>query len=137
MEALQRVQMPPSPPRGASVAGSVADTSMMDKTAYTDVESDVNATTVNASDGAPKGILKKKGKPKLTNKEKKERALFIERVVTSLPLEFRGSDPNLRRQIEHVIEGFLDREGRGVACRINITFSPCLELTHHHQYPNL
>ena len=55
------------------------------------------------------------------NREK-ARALYVERVVSTLPLEFRGNDPNLRRQIELVVEGFLDREGRGVACTSSARF---------------
>lgn len=76
-----------------------------------------NATAsgpVGASSEGTKTIVKKKGKAKLSAREKKERSLSIERIVNTLPLEFRGSDPNLRRQIEIVIEGFLDREGRGL-----------------------
>ncbi|KAF7299047.1 hypothetical protein MIND_00853000 [Mycena indigotica] len=65
-------------------------------------------TTTNAS-GASKSILKKKpGKPKLTAKEKKQRAIEIEKVIACLPLEFRGSDPNLRKHMDLVIEGFFD-----------------------------
>ncbi|KAI0696081.1 DASH complex subunit Dam1-domain-containing protein [Cytidiella melzeri] len=112
-EALRRAQMPPPPP-----PPSAPDTSVMDKTTFTDAESDPNvtmATTVGTSaGGASKSISKKKGKPKLSNKEKKDRAMEVERMVSSLPLEFRGSDPALRRHIEMVIEGFFDREGRGV-----------------------
>ena len=113
MEALKLTQMPPSPP-----PQSATDISSLDRTAFTDAESEGDTTPTAAaapsSSGATKGILKKKGKPKLTNKEKKERAIEIERIVSSLPLEFRGSDPTLRRHIEMVIEGFLDRLGRGV-----------------------
>ncbi|GBE88891.1 hypothetical protein SCP_1402990 [Sparassis crispa] len=72
-----------------------------------------NATTVSSGSGT-KVLVKKKGKPKLTSKEKKERGLVIDRIVTVLPLEFRGSDPNLRRHIETVIEVFLDSPSRGM-----------------------
>ncbi|KAK0203486.1 hypothetical protein DFS33DRAFT_806351 [Desarmillaria ectypa] len=52
---------------------------------------------------------KKKGKkPKLTTKERKERSLEIEKIISCLPLEFRGSDPTLRRNMEMVIEGMID-----------------------------
>ena len=67
-------------------------------------------------------LKKKAGKPKLSAKEKRERGLLAERVANALPLEFRGGDPNLRRQIEHVVEGFLDRPGRGLA-RASLPFS--------------
>jgi DASH complex subunit DAM1 len=43
----------------------------------------------------------------LTAKEKKERSIEIERIVACLPLEFRGSDPSLRRNMETVIEGVM------------------------------
>lgn len=58
--------------------------------------------------------MKKKPKAKLSAKEKKERSMLADRVITTLPLEFRGSDPNLRRNMETVIEGMLNRQGRGV-----------------------
>ncbi|KAL1716759.1 DASH complex subunit Dam1-domain-containing protein [Schizophyllum commune] len=65
-----------------------------------------------ASDKKP--VKKKVGKPKLTAKEKKERSMEIEKIVNCLPLEFRGSDPNLRRHIDLVIEGMLDAPTRVV-----------------------
>ncbi|TRM55500.1 DASH complex subunit Dam1-domain-containing protein [Schizophyllum amplum] len=61
-----------------------------------------------------KPVKKKVAKPKLSAKEKKERSMEIEKVVNCLPLEFRGSDPNLRRHIDLVIEGLLDAPGRGL-----------------------
>jgi len=57
----------------------------------------------------PAGILKKKkAKPKLTAKERKERSMAIDKTVSSLPLEFRGQDPTLRRNIESIIEMLMD-----------------------------
>ena len=109
MEALRAAHESPPPP------------SETEKTTYSvDADNDTTYTehATNASGSAaaaPKSILKKKGKPKLTNKEKKDRAVAIERIVNALPLEFRGNDPNLRRHIETVVEGFFDREGRGVS----------------------
>lgn len=77
-----------------------------------------NATTRNTSTSIAKststGIPKKKAKPKLTAKEKKERSLSLEKIVMSLPLEFRGSDPGLRRNMESVIEFMMDSDGRGI-----------------------
>ncbi|KZT12608.1 uncharacterized protein LAESUDRAFT_640079 [Laetiporus sulphureus 93-53] len=72
------------------------------------------ALTATSSGPSAKGPVKK-GKPKLTAKERKQRSMLTDRVVSALPLEFRGNDPNLRRNVETVIEGFLDRPGRGVA----------------------
>jgi DASH complex subunit DAM1 len=77
-----------------------------------------NATTRNTSTSIAKsastGIPKKKAKPKLTAKEKKERSLALEKIIMSLPLEFRGSDPGLRRNMESVIEFIMDNDGRGI-----------------------
>jgi len=53
-------------------------------------------------------VVKKVVKKKLTAKERRERGLEIEKVVNSLPLEFRGSDHTLRTQIEMVIEALMD-----------------------------
>ncbi|KAG2063170.1 hypothetical protein BDR04DRAFT_1111769 [Suillus decipiens] len=94
-----------------------------DKTTFTEnQESDTtyttNATTRNASTSIVKsastGIPKKKAKSKLTAKEKKQRLLSLEKIVMSLPLEFRGSDPGLRRNMESVIEFMMDSDGRGI-----------------------
>ncbi|TCD66081.1 hypothetical protein EIP91_001839 [Steccherinum ochraceum] len=111
MEALKAAQRTPTPE-------PIPDQT----TTASDAEPDTTFATNTTSNAAPstnpqpKGILKKKtGKPpKLTAKEKRERGLAIDKIVSTLPLEFRGNDPNLRRNVEQVIEGFLDREGRGV-----------------------
>ncbi|KAE9409218.1 hypothetical protein BT96DRAFT_953610 [Gymnopus androsaceus JB14] len=62
---------------------------------------------------ATKKVVKGK-KPKLTSKEKKERAIELERIIGFLPLEFRGSDVNLRRHMETVIEGIWDSPSQTV-----------------------
>ncbi|EGO04007.1 hypothetical protein SERLA73DRAFT_175733 [Serpula lacrymans var. lacrymans S7.3] len=91
-----------------------------DKTTYTDTAEGETTytigTTTNASANTAKPATKpkKKGKPKLTAKEKKERSLAMEKIISCLPLEFRGNDPNLRRNMETVIEGMMDSDGRGV-----------------------
>jgi len=78
-----------------------------------------NTTTATAISGASgksgvKMVKKKGAKPKLTAKEKKERNILVEKTISCLPLEFRGSDPNLRRNMETVVESMMDSEGRGV-----------------------
>ena len=118
MEALKVAELAQAtPPESSSVAEKTSYESEADgESTYGDGPNATTATSSTTTSAPPKGILKKKttGKPKLTNKEKKDRAIAIERIVNSLPLEFRGNDPNLRRHIEQVIEGFMDREGRGV-----------------------
>ncbi|KAI9438209.1 DASH complex subunit Dam1-domain-containing protein [Lactarius indigo] len=60
------------------------------------------------------GKTKKKGKAKLTAKEKKERKIAIDQIITLLPLEFRETNSSLRRNVETVIERLMDSEGRGL-----------------------
>ncbi|KAF5314703.1 hypothetical protein D9611_007217 [Ephemerocybe angulata] len=74
------------------------------------------ATGASAASGKSGSIPKKKvgAKPKMTAKEKKERSMEIDRIVSCLPLEFRGSDPSLRRNMETVIEGLLAAPGNTV-----------------------
>lgn len=70
-------------------------------------------TTVQSGTKSATKIMKKKGKPKLSAKEKKERSvrvtnssrlflllnrewvlqILVDKAVSCLPLEFRGSDP--------------------------------------------
>ncbi|KAF8875408.1 hypothetical protein CPB84DRAFT_1796512 [Gymnopilus junonius] len=82
-----------------------------DKTTVTDGDTTFAAnTTTNTATSTGKLSVppkKKVAKGKLTAKEKKERSIEIERVISCLPLEFRGSDPSLRRNIESVIEGVM------------------------------
>ncbi|KAH9169330.1 DASH complex subunit Dam1-domain-containing protein [Lactarius sanguifluus] len=60
------------------------------------------------------GKVKKKGKAKLTPKERKERKIAIDEIITLLPLEFRETNSSLRRNVETVIERLMDSEGRGL-----------------------
>lgn len=109
MEALKAAQKSPTPEpapeQAMNVTSDAEDTTLA-----------ANTTAASSNPPPTKGILKKKaGKPaKLSAKEKRERGLAIDKIVSALPLEFRGNDPNLRRSIEQVIEGLLDRQGRGV-----------------------
>ncbi|KAG1748499.1 DASH complex subunit Dam1-domain-containing protein [Suillus paluster] len=97
---------------------SEADKTMFTETQEFETTYTTNATTRNASTSIAKtastGVPKKKAKPKLTAREKKERSISLEKIVMSLPLEFRGSDPGLRRNMESVIEVLMDSDGRGL-----------------------
>ncbi|KAF9531502.1 hypothetical protein CPB83DRAFT_849135 [Crepidotus variabilis] len=90
----------------AAVAAHVAD-----RTAFTDADTTfaANATTATGISSNKSGPDSKKKVPKgkLSAKEKKERSLEVERIISCLPLEFRGSDPGLRRNMESVIEGLM------------------------------
>ncbi|KAG1720748.1 hypothetical protein EDB19DRAFT_1917761 [Suillus lakei] len=110
--ALKAASAVPPPPDSEADKMTFTETPEFETT-YT-----TNVTTRNASTSIAKtastGISKKKVKPKLTAKEKKERSLSLEKIVTSLPLEFQGSDPGLRRNMESVIEFMMDSDGRGI-----------------------
>ncbi|KAL9710170.1 DASH complex subunit dam1, partial [Leucoagaricus gongylophorus] len=102
-EALER--------QAAEVATREAEL-LADKTAATETtEADVtmagNTTGASGLSGINAGVGKKVLKPKMTTKERKERDKEIDRIISALPLEFRGSDPTLRRHMEMVIEGVL------------------------------
>ncbi|KIM70807.1 hypothetical protein SCLCIDRAFT_1206959 [Scleroderma citrinum Foug A] len=95
----------------------------MDKTTYTEnadydttFATTANTTTMSTTTTTtkPPAKTKKKVKPKLSAKEKKERSMTIEKLISCLPLEFRGSDANLRRNMESIIEAMMDSAGRGV-----------------------
>lgn len=110
--ALKAASAVPPPPDSEADKTTFTETQELETT-YT-----TNATTRNTSTSIPKasstGIPKKKVKPKLTAKEKKDRSLSLEKIVMTLPLEFRGSDPGLRRNMESVIEFMMDSDGRGI-----------------------
>ncbi|KAF8524389.1 hypothetical protein BU17DRAFT_84994 [Hysterangium stoloniferum] len=104
LEALRRAQAPPT--STAQSSNVEAERTMLgDATfALSEVQDTPAATRLG-------GKPKKKVKAKMTPKERKERGMILERVCSVLPLEFRGGDPTLRRQVEHVIESLMDAEG--------------------------
>ncbi|KIM86127.1 hypothetical protein PILCRDRAFT_334292 [Piloderma croceum F 1598] len=126
--ALAAIQSPPT-------FSADTDKTTMTETTEQEMTYAANTTTATALSGASgksgmKMVKKKGAKPKLTAKEKKERNILVEKTISCLPLEFRGSDPvshflylhifsshrsqNLRRNMETVVEAMMDSEGRGV-----------------------
>ncbi|KIY65118.1 hypothetical protein CYLTODRAFT_424641 [Cylindrobasidium torrendii FP15055 ss-10] len=89
-----------------------AEAAAAERTAITEAEQSymTENTTVAPSKSSSQVLPKKKiGKKKqLTAKEKRERGVELERIINSLPLEFRGSDPGLRKNMEMTIEGLWD-----------------------------
>ncbi|KAJ7212307.1 DASH complex subunit Dam1-domain-containing protein [Mycena pura] len=108
MEALQQEQA-----KAAAAAREAELTKTMEQTEM-EITYTAGHTTTNASIPSAKPVKKKPGKPKLTAKDKKERSIEIEKIILCLPLEFRGSDPTLRRHMEMVIEGFFNAPNRTV-----------------------
>jgi len=95
--ALRAVPVPaPDPPQQTTAEQSDLDPDP------TSITASVQAANTTAKVG--KKVVKKK----LTAKERRERGLEIEKVVNSLPLEYRGSDHTLRTQIEMVITALMD-----------------------------
>ncbi|KAJ7597164.1 hypothetical protein C8J56DRAFT_851171 [Mycena floridula] len=81
---------------------------ILDKTAATEAETETTYATADSGTAAgPPKKKKAKGK-QMTAKEKKERSIEIEKIIAGLPLEFRGSDPNLHRNMESVIQNLMD-----------------------------
>ncbi|KAJ7867818.1 hypothetical protein B0H13DRAFT_2253872 [Mycena leptocephala] len=116
MEALQR----------SKVAARKAELTKVTEPSEANVtNTQANASLSNASiPSFATGSKKTLGKPKLSAKEKKERGKEIDKVISCLPLEFRGSDPvrflrisyllaistcrkNLRRNMEAVLASLL------------------------------
>ncbi|KAF8842455.1 hypothetical protein BDN67DRAFT_979613 [Paxillus ammoniavirescens] len=106
LKAAREIPAPPPPDIDA------------DKTTYTECADTTTITTTSSATKASGPTTttkpKKKGKPKLSAKEKKERSIAIEKTISCLPLEFRGNDPNLRRNMEAIIEAMMESDGRGI-----------------------
>ncbi|KIK13527.1 hypothetical protein PISMIDRAFT_688595 [Pisolithus microcarpus 441] len=84
---------PPDPDTDRTTYTENADCEMTFMTAAI-----VTSTSTTTAMTKPPTKARKKAKPKLTAKEKKERLMTIEKLIYCLPLEFRGSDP-VRRSI--------------------------------------
>ncbi|KAJ2916783.1 hypothetical protein MD484_g3644, partial [Candolleomyces efflorescens] len=116
-EALKKAREEEEKARQARhLADQTAFTEMTD-TSYMGNLTTATGTTAGTTTSGKSGAVPKKkpgAKPKLSAKERKERGMEIERVVSCLPLEFRGSDPSLRRNMETVIEGLMDAPGNTV-----------------------
>ncbi|KAK1218707.1 DASH complex subunit dam1 [Marasmius sp. AFHP31] len=107
MEAMKRKAAPPQPPPVE------ADKTIDPNTTVLGGNTTANTTKQGAEKpGAKKGPVKGGKKPKMTAKERKERNLELEKIVSYLPLEFRGSDPGLRRNLDAVVEGLMDAPGQ-------------------------
>lgn len=99
--------------KAAAQAEAAANRTAMSEVTDAEITYTANATTSTSGQTIKivtgTGPKKKAGKPKLTAKEKKERSvsasshntdfylnhtkLSIEKIISCLPLEFRGSDP--------------------------------------------
>ncbi|OSD03748.1 hypothetical protein PYCCODRAFT_1434136 [Trametes coccinea BRFM310] len=111
--AARRPPTPPEPTRTLERSDLATGDSVTEST-FTAAPS-ASAAASGPAPGAKPGVVKKKvvGKPKMSAREKRERALEVERLLSALPLEFRGNDPTLRRHMEMVVEKFLDRPEEG------------------------
>ncbi|EAU89402.1 hypothetical protein CC1G_07628 [Coprinopsis cinerea okayama7 len=114
-EALQRAQAEEKArmEREALQAQAQAQADRTAMTEMTEVDTTylANTTTATTSTTNKSALPPKKkpgAKPKMTAKERKERSMELERIISCLPLEFRGSDPGLRRNMETVIEGLMN-----------------------------
>ncbi|KAH9996269.1 hypothetical protein BJV77DRAFT_988389 [Russula vinacea] len=97
-----------------TLASAKLDEESMNATGLIDTATFADASLAPETSKSAVAKVKKKGKPKLTPKEKKERSMAIDKVILSLPLEFRGKDPTMRRNMEMVIERLMGSDGRGL-----------------------
>ncbi|KDQ54378.1 hypothetical protein JAAARDRAFT_406472 [Jaapia argillacea MUCL 33604] len=111
--ALQQIP-PPEPEPSEIDKTSAADSTVNDTTFAANATTLVYARSGKIGSNSTGKVKKKVGKPKLSAKEKKERSMFIEKIIRSLPLEFRVNDPTLRRHMEMVVEQLMDKSGEGV-----------------------
>ncbi|KAK7465332.1 DASH complex subunit dam1 [Stygiomarasmius scandens] len=110
--AAARAKMAPS----ASEPSNLNDQTAITETTFAPDAAAQSKTGESSTTGAKPTVKKvvKGKKPKMTAKEKRERGLELEKVICNLPLEFRGSDPTLRKHIESVIEGIWDAPNKTV-----------------------
>ncbi|KAF8761765.1 DASH complex subunit Dam1 [Rhizoctonia solani] len=103
--AAQRTPAPSSPPPQPAEADTRESSPGAD--AETAQEDPSSRAVSRASTSAPtKG--RPGAKPKMSAKEKKERAVAVEKVINALPLEYRGSEPRLRDHMEIIIGKLMD-----------------------------
>ncbi|EUC65446.1 DASH complex subunit Dam1 [Rhizoctonia solani AG-3 Rhs1AP] len=102
--AAQRTPAPSSPPPQSTKSES------REPTPVSESEGGHGDPSVRAAHQASTSTAKGRpgAKPKMTAKEKKERAAAIEKVINALPLEYRGSEPRLREHMEGIIDKLMD-----------------------------
>ncbi|KAG8720751.1 hypothetical protein FRC08_018292 [Ceratobasidium sp. 394] len=102
--AARRTPAPPSPPPQAPQPDPREPTPTSDTDA-TRAEAPARPSA-QTSASAAKG--KPGAKPKMTAKEKKERNNAVDKIINALPLEYRGSEPRLRENMEAIINKLMD-----------------------------
>lgn len=104
LAAAQRTPAPPSPPPQAPQSNPREPTPGPD--------SEADAARPEASSRPSNAAGTAKGKPaakaKMSVKEKKERGVAVEKIINALPLEYRGSEPRLRENMETIISKLMD-----------------------------
>ncbi|CAE6456706.1 unnamed protein product [Rhizoctonia solani] len=103
--AAQRTPVPPSPPPQPEQPDTRESSPGVDAEAAQG-DASVRATSRASTSAPAKG--RPGVKPKMTVKEKKERAVAVEKVINVLPLEYRGSEPRLRDHMETIVSKLMD-----------------------------
>ncbi|KAG8766364.1 hypothetical protein FRC12_006924, partial [Ceratobasidium sp. 428] len=101
--AARRTPAPPSPPQASQPDPREPTPTPEAEAAYIESSARPNA---QSSASAVKG--KPGAKPKMTAKEKKERNSAVDKIINALPLEYRGSEPRLRENMETIINKLMD-----------------------------
>ncbi|KAG8709697.1 hypothetical protein FRC09_000515 [Ceratobasidium sp. 395] len=101
--AARRTPAPPSPPQASQPDLREPTPTPEAEATHIEVSARLNA---QSSASAAKG--KPGAKPKMTAKEKKERNSAVDKIINALPLEYRGSEPRLRENMETIINKLMD-----------------------------
>ncbi|KAG8937259.1 hypothetical protein FRC03_006747 [Tulasnella sp. 419] len=108
--ALASLALQPVPKDQEDATHSPADLTYA-TTERTIVETKHVSRVAATSTASGSSIPKPGNKIKMTAKEKKQQDLKIDRIIQLLPIEFRGSDLDLRKAMEGVVARLIESEG--------------------------
>lgn len=103
--AARRTPAPPSPPQQPTQPDPREPTPGIESD---DAQGEASARPAPQTSAAQGTKGRPGAKPKMSVKEKKERSLAIEKIINLLPLEYRGSEPRLRENMETIINKLMD-----------------------------
>ncbi|KAI6020302.1 hypothetical protein BKA83DRAFT_4299453 [Pisolithus microcarpus] len=108
--------IPPTPPPDPDADRTTYTENADCETTFMTAAIVTSTSTTTATTKPPTERQGRKPNPSLPRKRRRNdwRKMTIEKLIYCLPLEFRGSDPNLRRSMESIIEAMMDNEGRGM-----------------------
>ncbi|KZO92687.1 hypothetical protein CALVIDRAFT_601327 [Calocera viscosa TUFC12733] len=100
----------PSPESLQGGSDKTRTTADIGNTTYATIAGSPSASEIKTGIAKP-GLKKRPLMKKMSAGEKKKREADIEKIVTVMPIEYRGNDPDTRRLMEGVIGKLLDAPG--------------------------